>query len=44
VAGAVALGAILSGDGDDNARQPPTNQNPNSNTNSTNDRPRSPNN
>ena len=42
VAGAVALGAILSGDGDD-TRQPPTNQNPN-NTTSTNDKPRSPSN
>ena len=46
VAGAVALGAILSGDGDDggDGRQQPTNQNPNNNSNSTNDRPRSPNN
>jgi hypothetical protein len=44
VAGAVALGAILSGDGDDGDGRQPTNQNPDSNTNSTNDRPRSPNN
>ena len=41
VAGAVALGAILSGDGDDGDGRQPTNQNPN-NTTSTNDRPQRP--